>query len=268
MRPETPLAVIVRRGPAHTAATFGWDRRTDQIQLGQWLRARLFERRSDLSDDGRYLIYFARNGHWQGEALGAWTAISFAPYLKALTLWPKGDCWQGGGLFTRQGTFWLNGCHAAPLVKGKPPRQGKRKAPLLEQTEAFPGVAHYNAECLGVYFNRLQRDGWQLGEISSKLAVFDKPFDQNWTLRKYAFTEIHRDPGRGVYYDEHELRHQRSGETVALPDWEWAEVDGRRLVWASGGRLWVGWPGERLFEEAILLKDFNDMPFTAVAAPY
>ena len=45
------------------------------------------------------------NGHWGSETGGSWTAISKAPYLKALTLYGKGDCWNGGGLFADAGSF-------------------------------------------------------------------------------------------------------------------------------------------------------------------
>ena len=68
------------------------DRTTDKFQLGQWLHGRIYEPRSDLSPDGKHLIYFAINGHWEGEARGSWTAISRDPYLKAITLLAKGDC--------------------------------------------------------------------------------------------------------------------------------------------------------------------------------
>ncbi len=72
-----------------------WDRQCDRFQLGQWLKGRIYERRSDLSPDGKYLIYFAMNGRWQSEACGAWTAISQAPYLKAIAIFPKGIVGMG-----------------------------------------------------------------------------------------------------------------------------------------------------------------------------
>ncbi len=86
-----PLGVVMRRGPSKTFCTMLWDLRTDAITMGQWIKARLYPMRSDLSPDGRYLIYFALNGRWQSETRGSYTAISRAPYLKAITLCPKGD---------------------------------------------------------------------------------------------------------------------------------------------------------------------------------
>jgi len=72
------------------------------------VQGRLYERRCDLSPDGQWLLYFAINGKAWREAKGSWTAISKAPYLKALVLWAKGDTWCGGGLFTGTTRYWLN----------------------------------------------------------------------------------------------------------------------------------------------------------------
>ena len=47
-------AVVLRRGPSGAVASFLWDRRDDSFALGQWLRGRIYERRADLSPDGRH----------------------------------------------------------------------------------------------------------------------------------------------------------------------------------------------------------------------
>ena len=104
-------AVIFRRGPARAVCTIGWDRSNDKFTMGQWLRGRTYERRADLSPDGKYLIYFARGERWDAPLKGSWTAVSRAPFLKAVSLWSKGDTCNGGGLFTGPERFWLNqGC--------------------------------------------------------------------------------------------------------------------------------------------------------------
>ncbi len=105
---EAPLGLVIRKGPSKSVATILWDRRTDKFTLGQWMRGRIYERRCDLSPDGTRLIYFAMNGKWESKTKGAWTAISRVPYLKAVTLLTKGDCWHGGGLFLGNHTYWLN----------------------------------------------------------------------------------------------------------------------------------------------------------------
>ncbi len=105
---DKPTGVVIRRGPSKRVCTLLWDRRSDQFQIGQWLNGKIYERRSDLSPDGKHLIYFAMNGRWHTQAQGSWTAISRAPYLKAIAMCPKGDCWNGGGLFTGKTSYWLN----------------------------------------------------------------------------------------------------------------------------------------------------------------
>ena len=93
---DAPMGVVIRRGPSKSVATMLWNRRNDTFELGQWLKGRIYERRSDLSPDGKHLIYFALNGKWQSTVGGSWTAISRAPYLKAIALFAKGDGWHGG----------------------------------------------------------------------------------------------------------------------------------------------------------------------------
>ena len=105
---ESPTAVVIRRGPSKSVCTLLWDRQKDTFKIGQWMRGRIYERRCDLSPDGKHFLYFAMNGKWDGELKGSWTAISRTPYLKAIGLWAKGDCWHGGGLFRTNRDYWLN----------------------------------------------------------------------------------------------------------------------------------------------------------------
>ena len=122
---HAPLGVVIRRGPSKHVASVLWNRRRDEFQLGQWLKGRIYERRSDLSPDGTHMIYFAMNGKWTSESKGAWTAVSRAPYLKAIAMFPKGDCWNGGGLWTNKNSYWINdGCGRCC---GQPARHRQRR---------------------------------------------------------------------------------------------------------------------------------------------
>ena len=56
---EAPKAVVFRRGPSGCVCTLGWDLETDTFTLGQWLKGRIYEYRSDLSPDGEFMVYFA-----------------------------------------------------------------------------------------------------------------------------------------------------------------------------------------------------------------
>jgi hypothetical protein len=86
MARKAPIAAIIRRGPSKQVRLIAWNTDTDTFEGGQWLKGRIYERRCDLSPDGRYLIYFAAN---HKSPIYSWTAISRLPYLTALAFWPK-----------------------------------------------------------------------------------------------------------------------------------------------------------------------------------
>ena len=261
---DTPLGVVIRRGPSKQVCTLLWDRKNDEFRVGQWLKGRIYERRSDLSPDGRHLIYFAMNGKWASEAKGSWTAISKAPYLKALAIFPKGDCWHGGGLFTGKKSYWLNdGCGHAVL----------RDTRDVKRDLNFRPSDNFGGECLGVYYPRLLRDGWKLVERKNvsewnDFDVFEKPLHHGWVLRKFAHAEVGASVGKGVYWDEHEIRHSASDKHLRCPDWEWADVDRKRLVWSEGGKLFSGVMQEGGITNETHLFDFNEMSFEQIEAPY
>ncbi len=263
---QAPIGLVFRRGPSKHVATILWDRRRDTFELGQWLKGRIYERRSDLSSDGKRLIYFAMNGKWQSESKGSWTAISNAPYLKAIEFYPKGDCWQGGGLWTNMNTYWLNDGYGHAQLQD---------SDEVSRDRTYSPEHRFGAECLSVYYPRLMRDGWTLSDhldISKwqQLDMFDKSLDHGWLLRKIVHSEIGSTQGKGCYWDEHQLIHARSGVERSFPDWEWAELDcdRERLVWAAAGKIFSGNVlADGLAGEKVLV-DLNPMKFTAVEAPY
>ena len=64
MASDAPIGIVIRRGPSKTVCTIKWDRRRDRFEIGQWMRGRIYERRSDLSAGGKHFINFAMNGRW------------------------------------------------------------------------------------------------------------------------------------------------------------------------------------------------------------
>lgn len=261
---DARTAIIFRRGPSKSVCTVLWDRDKDEFALGQWLRGRIYERRSDISPDGKYLIYFAMNGKWDSETKGAWTAISRTPWLKAITLMPKGDCWNGGGLFTENRKYWLNDGFGHECLQS---------SSEVQRDEAFQSES-YGGECPGVYYVRLQRDGWNLTARPVKgkrhlHLTFEKSLPKRWLLKKIANEQLNAPKGKGVYWDEHELENEKSGERLARPDWEWAELDDKTLVYAEKGCLYrCPIKSEEALGESTLLCDFNPMKFEPIAAPY
>jgi len=154
-----PVAVIFRRGPSKHVEVVRWDTRRDTFQRGHWFQGRIYDRRSDLSPGGELLVYFAsqfnrRSVRPDDPYTYAWTAVSRVPWLTALALWPKGDCWWGGGLFDGEKTLLLNHLpdEATPHPRHRP--QGLRAKP--------------NPDACGednpLHRRRLERDGWRREE--------------------------------------------------------------------------------------------------------
>lgn len=261
---DQPLGLILRRGPSNSVATLLWNRKTDRFQLGQWLKGRIYERRCDLSSDGKHFLYFAMNGRWHTESRGSWTAISRAPFLKALTFLPKGDGWHGGGLWTGVTRYWLNDGAGHQVL---------RSTSRLHRDLHWQPAADYGGECPGVYYPRLIRDGWTLKEAipvsrNSEHVLFEKPCPHGWVLRKIAHAESGAPPGKGCYWDEHVLCHPATAVAIAYPAWEWADLDGSRLVWAAHGQLATGRLTKQGLSETRTLIDLNDLRFEAIKAPY
>src|SRR5687767_8832105 len=92
---EVPVGVVLRRGPSAWARLSVWRTDADTFEHGQWFRARVYERRCDLSPDGALFAYFARkSGLPTPEApdrQDSWLAVSRPPWFTALALW-----WVGG----------------------------------------------------------------------------------------------------------------------------------------------------------------------------
>ena len=254
--------IVIRRGPSKQVCILAWDRSRNTFTVSQWLKGRIYERRSDISPSGKYWIYFAMNGKWQSEVQGSWTAIARVPWLKAIELLPKGDCWQGGGLFLDDRTYWLNGCHESLFTTKE-----------ITRNTSYQPKNQYGGECLNVYFNRLQRDGWHLTtdwkqEQWHLPTIFEKKLLHGWKIQKFCHAQVGSPPGKGCYWDEHEL-HKHNGEILTKPKWEWADWVDNALVFAEDGCLYkITIEGSSDLSEAKLLHDFNSYKFENRQAPY
>ncbi len=97
---QKPIAVIISRGPSSWYHVILWDTSKDTFEHGAWFKGRIYEDRCGLSYDGKLFVYFALQGNkWNSSYQGSWTAVSRPPWLYALTLWPEGSTWSGGGYF-------------------------------------------------------------------------------------------------------------------------------------------------------------------------
>ena len=259
-------AIIFRRGPSKYVCTVLWNLDNDEFSVGQWLKGRLYERRSDISPDGKYLIYFALNGKWELPTGGSWTAISRTPWLRAITLLAKGDGWHGGGLFTGNQSYWLNDGYGHTVM---------HQSNEVTRDKQFSPGEYFGGECLGVYYPRLMRDGWNLKDLfvqvaeNSDITVFEKSAPGGWVLRKLAHSQLDPPPGKGCYWDEHVLVNTKDGTEIPKPQWEWADFDGQSLLYARQGCLYRrSLLNPKKLGEPKCVFDFNPMTFKAIKAPY
>ncbi len=245
---EAPTALIIRRGPSTHYCTIGWDRRTDEFTLGQWFKGRIDRHCCNLSPDGKHFIYLARKGGPNSETGGAWTALSKAPYLKAIGLWALGKSTYGcfGGHFIDNNRYWIQGYE-----------KELRSPDNLVRADQHPYSDHAVCHCSELYSG-----GWKwIDEKDAKrlnaLYGFQKRVSIDWILRKSS----------GDFTD-YELVDTFTGKIQRFPDWEWADMDGERLVWCEKGKLWAAGVDETGLINSKVLYDFNPMVFEPRVAPY
>lgn len=197
---------------------------------------------------------------------GSWTAISRTPYLKALDLWFNGSGWNGGGWFVDATHVWINrphpirGDHFHHTVSGKFTELAESPDPYL--------ITENNGECPGIYWPRLERDGWKPGKESELYTEFSRELPGGYLLLKRFYTTLPRGDGYGCYWEEHELL----GGGKRLLDgrsWRWADYDagGKRVLFAEAGAIY-SWSQKKPDAPPVLLHDFNDMKYEEIAAPY
>ena len=259
---DSPQAIVIRRGPSDHIAVIGWDRRTDTFTVGQWLKGNIYHFRSDISPNGNNWIYFAMK---KGKPF---TAVARTPYLKAEDFYAQCDTWDGGGLFLDNDSYWLNGTLDYTLY------EKHEKTTSFRVTSEWPGrgVTRINGGP-GVYFLRLLRDGWMniCGDTDwqpHNTFRFAKPAGELWTLIKTFHSTMQPPAGRGCYYEEHTLYNNSTGLIIDMPDWEWADTDSDRLVWAAQGNVMAGFMDEHGIRDVSLLFDTAPLTFTELSAPY
>jgi hypothetical protein len=246
-------ALVLRRGPSDTVATILWDRRRDRFEIGQWLKGRIYEHRCDLSPDGRHMIVFAR----RKDAGRAWTALSRAPWLRAIAVWPQSHTWHGGGAFDGDGRVWFNG--AAPAEQALP--DGLR----LADVNAYPhGTDGFHMGEL--YAAMMRKRGWirKSGRVYD--ATLAKPLDNGWHL-ELGFRLSARN--RGGISNAYALVNDGRDIRLEQPQWEWAEPRGNLLQVASTGALRiVRLSSAGQLSDFRVIRDFTDMTFEPIEAPY
>jgi hypothetical protein len=87
----------------------------DTFEPGAWFRGSMYPEKCDLSPDGSLLLYFVLQGNKSQTSYShAWTAVSRAPWMTALGLWPQGTTYGGGGRFVANRHIVIRAGDAAP----------------------------------------------------------------------------------------------------------------------------------------------------------
>lgn len=240
---STQRAVIFRRGPTKWFQLLLWHTDTDEIEYGQWFKGRIYIRRSDLSPDGQLLIYFARKKTARTiadkEYTYAWTAISKPPYFTALALWPKGDCWHGGGLFDDDETVFLN--HKPDKAQPHPDHM-----PIGLKIRPNPDAHGEDDPIFGM---RLDRDGWKLQQkakisfVSWELGYVTKAPEirlQTHPNKSYSI-QLTRRTDKYSYREIFKVTNQDGDSVVETVNANWVDWDQNgRLVLLKDGKLFLG----------------------------
>jgi hypothetical protein len=276
---QAPLAVVFRRGPSRQVELLNWDLASDTLLAGQWLKGRIYERRCDLSPDGGLLVYFAAK---YGTKLRTWTAISKPPWLTALSLWPKGDAWGGGGLFAARNLLQLNH-RPKEMELAEEFRLARNRRLRVEPLGEESGWGEDDP----IHHLRLLRDGWRWIERGSMGTLRGWTAPILWTIdpplryerpvgpRRAALTlqlEIagRREKNGDSYVNHHRLL--RDGELVrdlGRLDWADAGPDGDLLLANDGclRRLPAADAADWATAEPRLVADLRDHRFAALEAP-
>ena len=257
---KAPKAIIFRRGPSRWVQLISWDTRSDEFEAGHWFRGRIYERRSDLSPNGSLLIYFAQKitaaSQKDTEYTYAWTAISKPPYLTALALWPKGNCWHGGGSFKNGRIVLLN--HRPEVAKAH-----KKHKPHRLLVKANPNA---HGEDDPIYSLRLERDGWAQKQVWE---AENRGYPQMYRTVRPEIREklgpdcehvirLTRSIERLDYAEEFALRNVKSLAMNTIERASWVDWDQQgRLVFARDGKIFAGEISSNCRMREKLIADLN-----------
>ena len=259
---ESSEAIVIRRGPSKHTAVIGWDRETDHFSIGQWLNGKIYHHRSDISPDGKHWIYFA---FYDRREIRTATVVAKVPYLKAIDFYLKDDAWNGGGIFLKNNTYWLNETqYSSHSLQKKGGNLIVKKGKKIDES--------VDGEDFGIYSFKLIRDGWKkintiVIERHHKV-YFHKSIGKEMVLCKIFNATIDHPIGKGCYYEQHEIIDIKNERIWKFPDWEWADLDNGRIIWAEYGKIMRGNVDDHGIRDMKELFDTNPLTFERIKAPY
>lgn len=260
---DKPVAVVLHRRRRQTAS-FLWNTSTDEVNLGQWIKNRIYELKSSISPDGKYFLYSVYEGRLNRDVQGTYAAISLAPYLKAIDLYQDMESRGGGGFFINNRQYKLNDIFY-------------KEEKFYIRSGYLECINRPDEHCLigsaGLYVMRLKDLGWVLESQARpaeghRISRFTKQISRKITLVKILHSQFPNLEGKTSDWEEHEIRNT-SGSSLSKHDWEWADIVGSRVCWMESGFLKSGVWGNNLEPKSEqIIHDFNDYHFEEITAPY
>ncbi len=212
---DAPVGVVIRRGPSDWARLSLWHTDTDAVEHGAWFHGRLYERRCDVSPDGRLFVAFLRKGSPPpGAGAESWLAISRPPHLRALALWWVGSTWHSGGVFTASDRLWTGFGDAAP-DQGSVPRWLR----LVDDLPVVDGTREWTERT--VLVNRLTAAGW-VRDDDADVETWRRPIPSGGHLIRLEHPPDLGRPG-GMWHPEFAV--EVGGDLHPLDRATWADVD-------------------------------------------
>jgi hypothetical protein len=244
---DAPIGVVLRRGPSAWARLSLWHTDSDTFEHGQWMAARVYERRSDLSPDGSLFVAFVRGSSRDGNA-DSWIAVSRPPWFTALAFWPIGGTYCTGGFFRSDRTLWL------PVGPEVPEGGGLPHCLSIESGPDAYIERGGNWTERTVHLNRLLRDGWARVD-GARLETWAHP-NPLGTMTLLMTEHSDRDfrAFGGPHVVEYAVLVKALDDMIPFGRATWADWDQQgRLVIARNGRLF-SWDSSGYIDE---IADFN-----------
>jgi hypothetical protein len=270
---EAPVGVIFRRGPRDWTQIIHWDTKKDIFTPGQWFHGRLYSKRSDLSPDGKLLIYFAAKYHRLNNpphSYRIWTAISKPPYFTGLFFAPDFDTYGGGGIFIDNHTVLYNNTSPFDGVQEKP----QPKLTVISKRECFSATALAYHRLLANGWTWPENDAYAKSEFTIKSLFSEEILPSSIFVKGIEPLVWHKQVGHYTLTltykstaSRYQLTHTAKGYFTFLDKVEWADFDYRgRVVLAKEGKLFaaiMNHQGLGLTE----LADFNANQPEAIESP-
>jgi hypothetical protein len=168
---EAPYVVIIRRKPSKTFHIIQWNIEHDEFKHGSWFTGHIYVYRSDVSFDGKWMVYFAR-----GASGTLWNGVCLLPYLKTYLEADAPDSWGGGGYWRDSQTL------------------------MTSSWTTTKGAVPFRIEdgCGELHVQRMKRDGWihkengkiRLWQFLQRNATLEAIYDKRTTDFEFRLREF------------------------------------------------------------------------------